>query len=88
MRVIIRFSLNRDTGSKMRNALKPVLEKYGIKWTGRKTGTYEGRYIDEADIQKALREFWVKAQNLGTAHIDHFWMYADKDRKRLKIIDD
>jgi len=58
------------------------------QWTGRKTGTYEGRHIDEADIQKALRQFWAKAQHLGAAHIDHFWMYADKDRKRLKLIDD
>jgi hypothetical protein len=42
MRVIVRFSLNMDRGSKLRNQLKAILEKYGIMWTGRKTGTYEG----------------------------------------------
>ena len=66
----------------MRNVLKPVLEKYGIKWTGAMTGTYEGRNIPEADIRSALREFWTKTQTLSGAHIDHFWMYADKDRKK------
>jgi hypothetical protein len=61
MRVIIRFSINRDHGS-----LKAILEKHGIMWIGAKiagkTGTYEGEDIDEADIQKALRQFWLKAQ--------------------------
>jgi hypothetical protein len=89
MRVIIRFSINRDSGSKMRNSLKPILEKHGIMWTGAKTGTYEGQDIEEADIQRALRQFWIKAQRLGTAHLDHFWMYADKERrKRARLIED
>jgi hypothetical protein len=93
MRVIIRFSINRDHGSKMRNSLKAILEKHGIRWTGAKsagkTGTYEGDDIDEADIQKALRLFWLKAQRIGITHLDHFWMYADKEpRKRVRLIED
>ncbi len=77
MRVIIRFSLNRDKKSGLRNVLKPTLESHGIMWTGKMTGTYEGN-VSENDIRNALRQFWQVAANVvGSAHIDHFWMYAD-----------
>jgi len=78
MRVIIRFSLNRDKNGKLRNALKPTLENYGIMWTGKMTGTYEGD-VSEISIRNAARSFWTTAANfMGSAHVDHFWMYADK----------
>lgn len=78
MRVVIRFSLNRDKRSELRNALKPILEAQGIMWTGRNTGTYEGD-VDEAHIKRALSQFWTRlANNMTSAHLDHFWMYTDK----------
>lgn len=92
MRVIIRFSLNRDKNSKMRNDLKAILEDHGIKWTGSaghtKTATYEGTGLSEARVQRAVLKFWGRVQTLGSAHVDHFWMYADSeplDRPRRKF---
>jgi hypothetical protein len=81
MRVIIRFSLNNDQGSALRNILFPVLENGGIMWTGANTGTYEGDDIDEADLRNVLALFWnTLAGYMGNAHLDHFWMYVDKKR--------
>ena len=93
MRVIIRFSLNRDKNSKMRNDLKAILQDHGIMWTGggglAKTATYEGTGLSEKRVQSAVLRFWGRVQSLGSAHIDHFWMYADvepidKMRKQIK----
>lgn len=78
MRVVIRFSLNRDKNSELRNALKPALENHGIMWTGKMTGTYEGD-VAEIAIRNALRQFWTTVANYtGRGHVDHFWMYSDK----------
>jgi hypothetical protein len=90
MRVIIRFSLNNDTGSKLRNVLKPILESKGIRWTGATTGTYEGTRVDELDLRDALRRFWNRVGNyMGPGRVDHFWMYVDskppRKRRRLRI---
>jgi hypothetical protein len=77
MRVIIRFSLDGDTNSKLRNKLNAVLKKHGITLRKR-TGTYEGIGIDAFEIEQAMVEFWSKAQTLSPTKIDHFWMYTDK----------
>ncbi len=78
MRVVIRFSLNKDRNSELRNILKPILEGHGILWTGRTTGTYEGD-APETAIRNALRQFWnAVAIFPGRARVDHFWMYADR----------
>lgn len=90
MRVIIRFSLNNDANSQLRNVLKPILERNGIRWTGNTTGTYEGSNVTEADLRNALRQFWnALARYTGNAQVDHFWMYVDRKpprrhRARLK----
>ena len=92
MRVIIRFSLNRDKNSKMRNDLKALLKTYGITWTGEKglakTGTYEGKGISEERVRKAMLSFWKRVDILGSAHVDHFWMYVDAEPidKMRKIV--
>jgi hypothetical protein len=44
MRTIIRFSLNNDHGSRLRNSLYVVLHDIGLELTG--TATYEGD-VDE-----------------------------------------
>lgn len=77
MRVIIRFSLNQDKNSVLRNALKPLLEAQGIMWTGGTTSTYEGNVL-EKNVRRALSRFWrALANNATNAHLDHFWMYSD-----------
>ena len=88
MRVIIRFSLNRDRKSELRNALKPVLETHGILWTGKTTGTYEGD-VTETQIRKAVQSFWHTAATYqGRAHVDHFWMYADQGAPRRATLEE
>lgn len=78
MQVVIRFSLNSDSGSRLRNSLFTILQNHGIMWTGRKTATYEGN-VGEAVLRDAMRQFWNRAASyMGRAHIDHFWMYCDK----------
>lgn len=76
MRVIIRFSLNNDAGSGLRNSLAPVLEGAGLVRSS-KTATYEGD-LNEGEIQKILGKFWSIAHAYTPAYIDHFWMYVDQ----------
>jgi hypothetical protein len=72
---IIRFSLNDDARSRLRNQLAPILEGIGLRRIS--TGTYDGD-IREADLRLALSQFWQKmAAYTGRAHLDHFWMYTD-----------
>jgi hypothetical protein len=75
VRVIIRFSLNNDRGSALRNALAEVLEGGGLVRQSN-TATYEGD-LSEAEIRNAMRRFWNIASGFASAHVDHFWMYAD-----------
>lgn len=78
MRVVIRFSLNGDSGSTLRNALKTILEDKGINWTGRTTATYEGD-VAESAIREALSSFWKRVANFRPpTKLDHFWMYTDR----------
>lgn len=78
MRVILRFSLNRDTGSALRNALKDILEQHDIWWTGRMTATYEGN-VPIGTVRNAMRAFWnCAAHHPGPGEVDHFWMYSDR----------
>ena len=77
MRVVIRFSLNKDHGSALRNTLLPILEQRGIAWTGKTTGTYEG-YADESDIRLAMTAFWKAVEASEAGVVDHFWMYVDR----------
>jgi hypothetical protein len=77
MRVIIRLSINNDYGSGLRNSLVPILEAAGLG-RGANTATFEG-YITEGEMRDLMRRFWNTANSYaGPAHIDHFWMYADK----------
>jgi hypothetical protein len=77
MQTIVRFSLNRDKGSKLRNALTPILEGAGIKKVS--TGTYKGD-VTEAVLRNVLAQFWnAMGAHMGPAHLDHFWMYADNE---------
>jgi hypothetical protein len=75
MRVIIRFSLNNDHGSALRNSLANALESHGMVRQAN-TATYEGD-LDEAEIRSVMRMFWNIASGSTRARIDHFWMYSD-----------
>ena len=78
MKVIIRFSLNRDHGSKLRNKLKATLEAGGIEWDASTTATYRNDNISSTILSDTLQQFWLDVNaHCGKAKFDHFWMYCD-----------
>jgi CRISPR-associated endonuclease Cas2 len=83
MRTIIRFSLNNDSKSKLRNSLNQILTTAGLERIS--TATYEGD-VSEIQLRKTLATFWrTFVTQSGKAHLDHFWMYIDnKKRPRAK----
>lgn len=83
MRVVIRFSINREKTGKLRNELFAILKSHGINWTGKSTGTYEG-YVKAGNLETAMSQFWNAVSNhAGKGRIDHFWMYTDRQAKPL-----
>jgi len=87
-RVIVRFSLDYDQKSAVRNALAPILQRCGIHRT--KTGTWESKkpHCDPASAAKELSRV-LKLLSDPTTHvggagphakIDHIWFYIDRTR--------
>lgn len=80
-RVIIRFSLNYDRGSVVRNAVATVLNANNIRNTA--TGTWESANLpDEAQAANALAGITTQLANAGVlnpgAYLDHLWIYVDR----------
>jgi hypothetical protein len=91
MRLIIRFSLNNDTNSIVRNAVNSALSpfmvlKHRIPGThGSTTGTWEGANLSIQDVAGAIDAmmniFEYPANVNAGPHfaVDHIWIYTDKD---------
>ena len=78
MDVIIRFSLDGDRGSRLRNKLKQVLANGNINWDSSTTATYRGWQISPADLSNTLSLFWDEVHSdKRKVSFDHFWMYSD-----------
>ena len=83
MRVIVRFSLDGDLGSKLRNQLHGILSGSGLS-PGANTATWEGKGLSEQDVHSAMCKFWDKIQTYsGPGSLDHFWMYVDDDSGKV-----
>ena len=79
MRAIIRFSIDRENNSALRNKLAPILEGTGFQ-RGENTATYEHQNISQQSLGAALNQFWTTANaHEGPGRIDHFWMYSDRN---------
>ncbi|GGO35769.1 hypothetical protein GCM10010991_28580 [Gemmobacter aquaticus] len=78
MQAIIRFSLNNDVGSPLRNRLEGILVAAGFA-RGQNTATYRHEHIEPPQMSTTLRDFWaaVAAHQAG-GRVDHFWMYTDR----------
>ncbi len=80
-RVILRFSLNGDTGSKVRNALEPKLTSVGIT-NESKTGTWESTTCLPDPATKTLYEVLqilsAPDEIVTGCRLDHFWLYIDQ----------
>lgn len=78
MRAIIRFSVDGEANSALRNKLANWLTGKGFVRAGN-TATYEHPHIAKADLAKVLGDFWRKANvHQGPGRLDHFWMYSDR----------
>jgi len=87
-RVLIRFSLDYDRSSKVRNAIVPLLAACGIRRT--KTGTWQSR-LPHPTPDAAARQLGRVLRLLSdprahvtgvTAHarLDHIWFYIERVR--------
>jgi hypothetical protein len=79
-RVIIRFSLNADQGSVVRNNIARILGDGNIKNTA--TGTWESSGLPEEEAAKTLADVMKELANAPTlnhgAYLDHLWIYVDR----------
>ncbi|MHB1021499.1 MAG: hypothetical protein ACYC46_10325 [Acidobacteriaceae bacterium] len=81
MRTIIRFSVDGEKDSRLRNKLKEVLVNSKLTDT-HKTATYEGKTTVKK-LAACLQRFWQTVdQHQGSGKIDHFWMYCDKKKSK------
>ena len=82
-RAIIRFSLDKDDNSAIRNSVfKKHLKKAGIT-NNRKTGAWETPASELVQIQKQLSIVLDELATLSSdpdykAVLDHLWIYIDK----------
>ncbi len=77
-RITLRFSLDGDTGSKIRNKIAPKLKNAGFKNV--KTGTWEVYSTDSAGVHSGLSDvFRIVAKS---KKLDHFWFHAEKFSRR------
>jgi hypothetical protein len=95
MRAIIRFSVDREKDSNLRNKLLARLRAAGFSLQ-RNTGTYEHPNINSYELSVVLEDFWRTAYNhqpaqpnkYGHGRVDHFWMYCDRkprERPQLRV---
>ena len=78
MRTIIRFSVDGEVNSALRNKLSGRLTRAGFVRLPN-TATYEHANIDEGDLATAIAGFLRAANNhAGAGRLDHFWLYSDR----------
>lgn len=85
-RVIIRFSLDKDHGSSVRNSgISPLLQQAGIARTD--TGTWESRHANRteaaeqlAEVMKLLADPSEVQGASGDIELDHLWIYIDRSQ--------
>jgi len=79
MRSIIRFSVDGESNSQLRNRLAKILTDAGYVLNPHVTATYEIADISEANLSVTMQAFWREANNPPApgVKVDHVWMYAD-----------
>jgi hypothetical protein len=79
----LRFSLDKDTGSKTRNKVVPILKNAGFQNT--KTGTWEASSNQKNILTQSILLTLTEIEN--NDKLDHVWIYIeklnDKQTKRL-----
>ena len=84
-RVIVRFSLNNDFGSALRNTVAQILAAQGISRTA--TGTWESAATNELGAANCLASVLSALANASNSAayggppgplLDHLWIYIDQ----------
>ena len=81
MRAIIRFSLNGDENSSLRNRLRDVLKnkRFLADPGGANTSTWQNHHISVPDYADVIARFWeTVAKHSGPGKMDNFWAYCDQ----------
>jgi hypothetical protein len=95
--IIVRMSLDRDRGSRVRNALVPILRRAGLHRRAGRTGTWESLVVPDmsAAAEELRRLLRILANPVGRVYhasphvrLDHLWIYIAKVRVRRRIIVD
>lgn len=82
-RVIVRISLNNDSGSAVRNAVAPLLQGCGLQNT--RTGIWESPAAGESQVAQHLQQVLALLSQAAAAPganpavaLDHLWLYIDQ----------
>lgn len=88
MRIRIRFSLQSDAQSRVRNGvIEPRLTAAGFVQRGR-TGTWQADGITWNAAQQVISQVFAGLTDSGAGCIDHVWMYAENDTASPTADDD
>ena len=78
MRTIIRFSIDNENNSVLRNNLANRLTQADFQRNDN-TATYEHQNVTKAELAALLNDFWTRThQHQGPGRVDHFWMNSDR----------
>ena len=81
-RVIVRFSFERDQGSKLRNQIAAALNACGVQNTN--TGTWESSAASPSaaahHLSEVLKALAVVSEEAAgdSVDLDHIWVYIDR----------
>lgn len=79
MRIRVRFSLQGDAGSSVRNdVILPNLVNGGFTQGG-STGTWQADGVPWGAAALALANVFTSLQDQGAGRIDHVWLYVEND---------
>ena len=77
MKASIRFSVDNENNSALRNKLTKIIEDAGLIKIG--TSKYSTQNISETDLSTMLNDFWQTAANhQGPGKLDHVWFDSDR----------
>jgi hypothetical protein len=75
-RAIVRYSLQNDTGSAIRNTIVPILQQAGFQDIG--TGSWEASGVPQNQLVDAVRQVLSIIPNPpGPGTLDHVWVVLD-----------
>lgn len=89
MRAIVRFSVDGENDTPLRNQLRAVFMSAGFVLNQNVTGTYEHPMISGHQLAQTMLHFWQMAMHApNAAHIEHIWIYCDNPPDYLLALEE